>query len=150
MQFKIRRMKTEDLETVSQLFELANPFTTAEHIKEWTIKNLETYPELCFVAVKGMKIIGAVSGRVEKEKIGIIEDIAVHPGCWKKGVGSTLLERQIQEFKSMGIEDVIAEVHYKCASALPFYYKHGFRMKKVVLDMFGPHEDGVAVRLKLK
>ncbi len=50
----------------------------------------------------------------------------------------------------MGTEEIVAEVHYKCASALPFYYRYGFRMEKVVLDMFDPGEDGVVIKLKLK
>lgn len=83
-------------------------------------------------------------------KTGIIDDIAIHPSHWKRGIGSALLKRQILEFKRMGAEEIVAEVHYKCASALPFYYKYGFRMERVVLDRFGPGEDGVIVRLKLK
>ncbi len=151
MSYKIRLMRAEDLEIVSQLYELANPFTTAEHIRKWTTQNLATCPRLCHTALKGSEIIGATSGHVhEKGKTGILDDIAVHPSHWKRGIGSALLRKQIREFKRMGTEEIVAQVHYKCSSALPFYYRYGFRMEKVVLDMFGLGEDGIIIKLKLK
>jgi GNAT superfamily N-acetyltransferase len=92
-----------------------------------------TYPRLCFTALEGSKIIGAISGCVHEDReTGIIDDIAVHPSRWRRSIGSALLKRQIREVKRMGTEEIVAEVHYKCASALPFYYKCGFRMEKVV------------------
>jgi ribosomal protein S18 acetylase RimI-like enzyme len=151
MSYKIRPMKAEDLETVSQLYELANPFTTAEHIRKWTMQNLVSYPQLCFTALEGSEIVGATSGYIlENGTTGILDDIAVHPSRWKRGIGSALLKKAIREFKRMGTEEIVAEVHYKCASALPFYYKYGFRMERVVLDRFGQGEDSVTIKLKLK
>lgn len=57
MSYKIRPMKAEDLEIVSQLYELANPFTTAEHIRKWTMQNLVRCPELCFTALEDSEIL---------------------------------------------------------------------------------------------
>ena len=42
-----------------------------------------------------------------------------------------------------------AEVHYKCASAIPFYYKHGFRMVGFSQNYFGLGHDAMILQKNL-
>jgi ribosomal protein S18 acetylase RimI-like enzyme len=44
---------------------------------------------------------------------------------------------------------VQADVHYKCASAIPFYYKFGFRIAGFQQDYFGAGHDAIILKLEL-
>jgi len=66
-----------------------------------------------------------------------------------KGIGKRLLEKELKALEQRGVKIVLAEVQYKCAAAIPFYYKHNFRITGFEHDFFGKGQDAIILRLVL-
>ena len=139
-------MRKSDLDVVSELAMLANPHAVKEKYYKHILDELKENPELSFVAVEDGKVVGYAQAQVYKGK-AILEDIAVAEKQQRRGIGKHLLERELKALKSKGAKIVLAEVHYKCASAIPFYYKHGFRITGFVQDYFGVGHDTIILKL---
>ena len=139
-------MRKSDLDVVSELAMLANPHAVKEKYYKHILDELKENPELSFVAVEDGKVVGYAQAQVYKGK-AILEDIAVAEEQQRRGIGKHLLEREFKALKSKGAKIVLAEVHYKCASAIPFYYKHGFRITGFVQDYFGVGHDAIILKL---
>ncbi len=171
---KLQKMRLEDINQVSKLYQEANQFTTVKNIHNWTIEGLNKFPQLNFVIEDGQKIIGAISAILKNKKGAVINDIAVLREYQSKHVGSRLMERLLKELKRQevknpnhsravrhslrtaigdfysqkwdiklrsraaeykthfsGIEKITLWVHWKNSRAIPFYYRSGFKMKRV-------------------
>lgn len=144
----IRPMREDDLEVVSELAMLANPHAKKEKYRKFIIDELKENPELSFVAVDGEKVVGYVQGDI-RGSMASLEDLAVEEQHQGKGVGTQLLNIELEALKKRGSKIVVAEVHYKNAQAIPFYYKHGFRISGCVQDRFGIDHDAIILKLIL-
>lgn len=144
----IRKMRKSDLEIVSELAMLANPFAEKARYKKHIEEELESKPGLAFVAVKNNKVVGYVMGDITNGH-GKLEDIAIDAAHQHQGIGASLLETEFKALKNTQIKIIVAEVHYKCASAIPFYYKHGFRISRVERNFFGVNHDAIILELIL-
>jgi len=129
LKFSIRRMFEPDLAEVSELAPLANPHAVKEKYKKRIIRVLEENPDLSFVAVRDGRVIGYVQASTRGSR-AVIEDLVVDKGYQGKGVGRRLLKKELQILKRKNVKLVVAEVHFKCASSIPFYYKFGFRSQR--------------------
>ena len=145
----IRKMCRSDLNTVSELAMLANPFTTREKYRKHLLDELKENPDLSLVAVENGRVIGYVQAEVHNNK-AMLEDIAVAKEHQRRGIGKRLLGKELKALKRKGAKIVLAEVHYKCASAIPFYYKHNFRIIGFVQDYFGIGHDTIILKLVLQ
>jgi ribosomal-protein-alanine N-acetyltransferase len=141
-------MSKRDLAKVSELAPLANPHAIKEEYRKHIIKVLKENPNLSFVAVKDGKVIGYVQAEACGSK-AVIEDIVVDEAYQGRDVGKRLLEKELQILKHNNVKLVFAEVHYKCASAIPFYYKFGFRISGFKQDYFGIGHDAIILKLEL-
>ncbi len=144
----IRKMTGRDIAEVSELAPLANPHAIKEEYKKRIIKVLEENPDLSFVAVKGGKVIGYVQAGV-CGSTAVVEDLAVGTEYQGKGVGEKLLRKELEALRRRNVRLVFAEVHNKCASAIPFYYKFGFRIVGFQQDYFGFGHDAIILKLEL-
>jgi len=147
---KIRRMNENDVDFVAQLAILANPYVDASSYRGHIVEELREYPDLSFVAEneEGM-ILGYVQGEVHGD-IGLLEDLAVSESHQGRGIGTLLLKREIEAMKGKGAKIIRAEVHYKCAGAIPFYYKFGFRIAGSIQDLFGAGQDAIILKLEIQ
>ncbi len=144
----IRKMSELDLAEVSELAPLANPHAVKEEYRKHIIEVLNENPDLSFVAVRDGKVIGYVKSEIFGSK-AVIEDIVVDRAYQGKGVGKRLLKKELQILKRKNVKLVFAEVHYECASAIPFYYKFGFRISGFQQDYFGVGHDAIILKLEL-
>ncbi len=128
---KLRRMKREDVDQVSRLYQDANQFTTLKNIHRWTLEGLHKFPQLNFVIEKEQEIIGAISAVLKNKKCAEINDIAVEREYQSQQLGQKLMERLLQELKQQEIEKVTLWVHWKNSRAIPFYYRWGFKIKSI-------------------
>lgn len=142
-------MLESDLSVVSEPSILANPHATKEEYAKLILDGLKENPELAFVAVEGEKVVGYVLADAHGQQ-GTLEDIVVAKDYQGRGIGRRLLEKILEVLKRKGATIVLAEVHYKCASAVPFYYKHGFRITGFMQDYFGFGHDAIILKLALK
>ena len=142
-------MRKNDLDIVSDLAMLANPFTTREKYREHLLDELKENPDLSFVAVENGKVVGYVQAEIRNDH-AVLEDIAVAEEHQGKGIGKRLLDKELKALKRKGARMVLAEVHYKCAPAIPFYYKHNFRITGFVQDYFGVGHDTMILKLFLQ
>ncbi len=109
---------------------------------------LRENPDLSLVAEANGKVVGYAQAEIHDDK-AVLEDIEVAEKYQGKGRGKRLLTEQIKALGRKGTEMIVAEVHYKCASAIPFYYSHNFRMTEIVRDYSGVGHDGIALTLIL-
>ena len=59
---------------------------------------------------------------------GHITNVAVHPVCRQKGIGSALVSQLILLLESEGIKDQTLEVRTSNSAAIGLYKKHGFKL----------------------
>ncbi len=145
----IRPMAEGDLDTVSELALLANPHATKAAYREHISDELEENPSLSFVAVDKGKVVGYAQADV-RNSLSVLEDIAVANDHQGRGIGRLLLEKELAVLKSQGVKIVLAEVHQSCSSAIPFYYKYGFRISGCAQDHFGVGHDAIILKLILQ
>ncbi len=94
---------------------------------------------LAFVAEDG-GIVGFLLAFWEGEEVHI-HDLAVAPEHRRKGVGSALLGRLLEEAK--GARRVRLEVRASNWPARSFYQKYGFREIQVLPNYYADGEDGI-------
>lgn len=141
-------MCEEDLNVVSELAMLANPHAEKAKYREHIADELRRNPDLSFVAVYSAKIVGYVQGDI-RGAMAILEDLAVAKEYQNRRIGAQLLSAELEALKKRGTKIVISEVHYKNARAIPFYYKHGFRLSGCAQDFFGIGHDAIILKLTL-
>jgi len=141
----IRKMREEDLVIVSELAMLANPHAVKEEYCKHIVHELRENPDLSFVAVEDGKVVGYVQADFRGD-VAVIEDIAVAKRYQKKGIGRLLLNEVLKALRRKGANVVFVEVHYKCSSAIPFYYKFNFRISGFSQDYFGVGHDAVILK----
>ncbi|PIN69902.1 hypothetical protein COV93_03635 [Candidatus Woesearchaeota archaeon CG11_big_fil_rev_8_21_14_0_20_43_8] len=126
---KIRQMKDSDLKRVSTLYQDANKFTTRPCIIRWSGDDFRRFPKYHFVFENEGKVIGGISGTLHRRNLGVVEDIAVDRKHRCNGIGDRLMKKLLDRFKENGITKVRLWIHWTDARAIPFYYKHGFKLK---------------------
>ena len=142
----VRRMHLSDLDIVSKLAMLANPHATKKKHKKLILNELRENPDLSYVATIDGKVVGYVLADIHDDE-AVLEDIAISKKLQGRGVGKRLLNKEITVLKRKKVKLVRADVHYKCSSAIPFYYKHNFRITGFVQDFFGKGQDAIILKL---
>jgi ribosomal protein S18 acetylase RimI-like enzyme len=139
-------MHLSDLDIVSELAMLANPHSTKKKHKKLILDELRENPDLSYVATIDEKVVGYVLADIHNDE-AVLEDIAISKKLQGKGMGKRLLNKEITVLKHKKVKHVRAEVHYKCSSAIPFYYKHNFRITGFAQDFFGKGQDAIILKL---
>ena len=145
----IRRMCEDDLPVVSELAMLANPHAIKEKYVKHLAGVLKANRDLSFVATDKAKVIGYAQAEMRGNEQAMLEDIAVQKEHQGKKIGTQLLAKIVKALEEKGARMVFAEVHYKCAAAIPFYYRHGFRVSGFGQDYFGIGHDAIVLKLIL-
>lgn len=130
MTTRIRQMRAADLAVAVELYKDANTFASKRKILRWTREDLRRFPAYHLVCEQDGTIIGAISGTLHRKGLGVVEDIAVRKECRNQRIGDRLLRRLLTLFAHNGIRRVSLWVHWTDARAIPFYYRHGFRLRR--------------------
>lgn len=75
--------------------------------------------------------------------IGHVKDIAVHPDCRGRGVGSRLLTRALVTLATQGADSVKLEVRRSNDGAKRLYRDHGFEPLRRVRGYYDDGEDAI-------
>ncbi len=78
---------------------------------------------------------------------GYITNVAVHPDCRRKGTGSRVLQKLIEEASSEGVTDVTLEVRVSNAPAIALYKSFGFEETGIRPKYYQDHEDALIMWL---
>jgi len=145
----IRKMCEDNLPIVSELAMLANPHILKEEYGKRILDRLKEYPDLSFIAEDDGKVVGYVQAVVYEDE-AVIGDIVVANEYQRKGIGKQLMNAMLGAIKNRKVRIILAEIHYKCASSIPFYYKYNFRITGFVQDYFGAGHDVILLRLVMQ
>lgn len=103
-------------------------------------------PQGFFVAEENQKIIGYIVG-CRKGKEGEVISLAVDPKLRRQGVGGTLLEFLLKDFREEGINTIELFVRIKNPGASKFYQKFGFEIIETVKDYYQDGADAYLMKL---
>jgi glucosamine-phosphate N-acetyltransferase len=87
-----------------------------------------------YVAVAEGRVVGTASLVIEPKfihkggRVGHIEDVAVHPDCRLRGVGSALVRHATEQARKQGCYKVILSCFERL---VPFYSQLGYRLHDV-------------------
>jgi ribosomal-protein-alanine N-acetyltransferase len=107
----------------------------------------ETFPDGFWVYEKHHKIVGFIVGIKINSEIARILMLVVSKNYRKKGIGNTLLTHLLKILTIKNIKQVELEVKISNKSAIDFYRKHGFELKKVLNNFYQNGEDAYIMRL---
>jgi hypothetical protein len=123
---KIRNYHQSDKESVISLWkEIFNPnqhHNTPEIAINMKIKNNDN---LFFIAEEENQIIGTIISGFDGHR-GWLYSLAVHPDYWRKGIGTLLVKRALDELKNVGCLKVNLQIYGKNKTVKDFYEKMGF------------------------
>jgi len=97
------------------------------------------------VAVRESHALGYIAGSIAPSRtqgIAHVDSIGVLPKTQRKGVGSQLLQRFIQEAQHRSCKLVMLEVAAANENGLAFFAKHGFRRIRKLPKYYGRGLDG--------
>jgi glucosamine-phosphate N-acetyltransferase len=114
------------LESLASLSEVGlTPEEATEILRSRLRAGIHTY-----VARHDGRVVGTASLLVELKfihhggRVGHIEDVAVHPDCQRKGVGTALVAHATEEARKLGCYKVILDCFERL---VPFYGRLGYR-----------------------
>lgn len=123
----IRLMTIEDYYDVYQLWEETQEVSINE--KDDTYKKIETFlnwnPNLCMVAVEDGYIVGSLMAGYDGRR-GHIYHTVVKSEFRKKGIGSQLVDKIIQEFHKLDVNEVDLIAKENNIIGNEFWEKRGF------------------------
>ncbi|MFX0076544.1 MAG: GNAT family N-acetyltransferase [Candidatus Hermodarchaeota archaeon] len=134
----------EELMIITEFFQQANPHATLGEIIAWTKKTWKNPNNFVLKVEFKNEIVGAISIKASKNK-ALVEDLVIRNEFKKTRIGTKLWQFCEKKLKSRGIKAVTAQIHYGRAEVIPFCYKNGFRLNKVVKDGFGEGEDYIEI-----
>jgi ribosomal protein S18 acetylase RimI-like enzyme len=116
-----------------------------EEMIKFCLKDVEENNGKCFIAVEDDKAIGLIMGFERKYKemdyldykcppMGIITELIVSKKVRSKSIGTQLMNRMEEYFKSIGCEYVLLSVFEYNRNAQSFYSKFGYhpRMRDMI------------------
>lgn len=131
MGFEIVRYRSEYQDAVVDLWKKCNLILSQNDPVEDIQKKVDFQPKLFFVALLNDKVIGSVMVGYEGHR-GWINYLAVLPDCQRRGYGSELVEKAINELKKLGCLKVNLQVRRSNIFAAEFYKHLGFKEDDVV------------------
>ncbi len=131
----IRRAEEEDIDDVYvvELRSFDNPYP---EIYLRILFNLTPY---FFVASCNNVIIGYIIAVPQERDICHILSIAVDPSHRRKGIGTALLRKTLEECETRGYRITLLEVEYTNFPAQMLYASQGFRYVTTIPNYYGIH-----------
>jgi len=145
---KIRNFSPSDLKEVIWIEKIS--FPNRKPYSEDYFKSLyQKYPE-GFIVAKGNKgeIRGYTIGQSKNESAEIIS-LAVDPIWRKKGIGKTLTNFLINNFKEKGVKEISLHVRIKNKAGITLYQNLGFQILKTIKNYYSNGDDAYLMKRNL-
>jgi ribosomal protein S18 acetylase RimI-like enzyme len=149
----VRRAGAEDVEAIAEIHvrswqsayrgilpdQLLDGLSVPERATSWRVI-LEGGEEhwLILVAEGGGELTGFCAAATPSRDLDADETTAelgalyIDPGHWRRGVGTALLTRALEELRRAGLHDVVLWVLPENHAALAFYERFGFKLEEGV------------------
>lgn len=104
-----------------------------EERRRWFAGRAAIHPVIvvCDAASGGEKIVGWGSLNVFRSKPGyrfaVENSVYVHPDHQRTGIGSAIIERQIEQARELGLHAIVAGIDSEQTASISLHAKHGFR-----------------------
>lgn len=149
--FSLRRMRAEDLEAVTAIEAVSfpNPWPASTFLGEIQNRSV-SHPYVAVTVAAGREmVIGYVLFWLIADEAQV-NNIAVHQGFRRRGVGESLMKRTLDMIRDLGGHFVILEVRLSNQSAQSLYRKLGFfEIGRRRSYYFNPEEDALVMGLSL-
>ncbi len=133
---KLRKCTAKELNRVIEIERKSFRYPYPPSLFKWYLRN-----GFFLVTEKNEKIVGYVIGMKEETKEGLIASIAVLPNFRRKGIGTSLMEKMMEE---MG--EVEVQVRKSNHAVFKFYKKLGFIKKGVIENYYQDGEDAIVMK----
>jgi len=131
LNFEIVRYSSEYQDAVVDLWRKCNLVVPQNDPVEDIQRKLVFQPDLFFVALLDGKVIGSIMVGYEGHR-GWMNYLAVLPEHQRRGYGRKLVEKAVDELKTLGCLKVNLQVRRSNVSAVEFYKHLGFKDEDVV------------------
>jgi len=129
--YKIRLFEKRDTDAVVKLAGDYAAFDMAMS-KDWLLSTYNKYPESIWVAEANNEVSGFIVGYETRtpsgEAWGNIELMAVHPSGRRRGIGTKLVEKILEQFKKANIKVAYLFCPASALEAKKLYEELGFRV----------------------
>lgn len=133
---KLRKCTAKDLNRVIEIERKSFRYPYPPSLFKWYLRN-----GFFLVTEKNGKIVGYVIGMKEETKEGLIASIAVLPNFRRKGIGTSLMEKMMEE-----MEEVEVQVRKSNHAVIKFYKKLGFIQKGIIKKYYQDGEDAIVMK----
>ncbi|ENN95770.1 ribosomal-protein-alanine acetyltransferase [Methanocaldococcus villosus KIN24-T80] len=143
----IRKFTSKDLEDVEAIEKEAfkHPYPTQLLLGLWI-----NYPDCFYVAEVNNKVVGYIVGMMDWGN-GHIVSLAVKKEYRRRGIGSLLLKTlENYYFNVAKCNYIVLEVRVSNIAARKFYYKMGYRDRKLIPRYYEDGEDAILMIKKRK
>lgn len=120
-----------------------------EHDPYLYMQFYEIYPDTFIVAEMNGFVAGYIAGFTAQEGVGRIFSLAINPAYQRRGIGSNLLKEIINQFREMGVLEIILEVRSDNIKAKRFYERHGFFQFGIAEKYYNDAQNACLMKLEL-
>lgn len=114
-----------------------------EKMAKLDLEDVDNYNGKCFLAIENDKAIGLIMGTIPTydeydyldykcPKRGEVTELIISSKVRSKGIGSMLMNKMEEYFKSVGCEYIIIDVFAYNEKAIKFYEKQGYHTRMLV------------------
>jgi ribosomal protein S18 acetylase RimI-like enzyme len=128
---KLRPMTDQDLAAVILIQERITRAPVSDRWREMLAQHVGSDSQIGIVAEKDGQVVGFIFGELKvgsfsAEISGWLELVGVVPEQMGAGIGRALAEALLNQFKSLGVEDVLTSVKWDSGDMLAFFKNMGF------------------------
>jgi ribosomal protein S18 acetylase RimI-like enzyme len=128
---QIRRLKIEDAEEITRIYEAITRKPTSADFTRVIEDHARRKDSACFVAKTNGKMVGFMISTILTAGFGIaksawIATLGVSPEHMGQGIGARLAEEIFAFYRSQGIENVYTSVRWDSTDMLSFFKTLGF------------------------
>jgi ribosomal-protein-alanine N-acetyltransferase len=146
LEILLREMQAAD---ISEVMEIERISFTTPWSENAFLKEIHKLYSLTKVAVLGDKVIGYICANYIMDE-GHIMNLAVHHNFRRRGIGTKLLEKVLNELKENECRYIYLEVRFSNVRARNFYKRFGFRVAGIRRNYYtSPIEDAALMMRKL-
>ncbi|WP_223067027.1 GNAT family N-acetyltransferase [Paenibacillus caui] len=123
---QVRSFQLSDVTHVTDLLRVALSEECYEDTRRAFARQLSFDSELIMVVEEEDSIVGVLIGTIDRQNLGCIYRVAVHPDHRRRGVGKNLVKAMEQRFKQRNVSKIMVAGDEHNQAAMPLYEAMGY------------------------